>query len=60
MYERFGSRCSVNEGEGGGGGGGGGGGIDNEKSHCIVSVRGSSICGVAYTVERLLYAWDGM
>ena len=52
MYERFGSRCSVNEGEGGG--------IDNEKSHCIVSVRGSSICGVAYTVERLLYAWDGM
>ena len=53
MYERFGSRCSVNE----------GGGVplkDNEESHCIVSVRGSSICGVAYTVERLLYAWDGL
>ena len=41
----------------------GGGGVplkDNEESHCIVSVRGSSICGVAYTVERLLYAWDGL
>ena len=64
MYERFECMkglglCSVNE----RGGGGGGGGVplkDNEESHCIVSVRGSRICGVAYTVERLLHAWDGL